>query len=273
VHRCSFDKYFSELHDYGTFEAGLAPAFKTSDDDDNDLIPLFMEYVLGADPTTTDDIRIAQLNSYIKDERFVISIATRSALTDVRIQPQTLVGSSWNDIGDGFDHQTYSISEERIMHEFISRTPVSEWQTTGIFRLAFNPVSAENREISASRLLGVSNPVVLAGGDGGWLPTLDGNGLQAPNRPSERSSVMTFHVNSTNQVSFDYSVLAQSGATLHLKINGTTVQTWTDASGSGTFSYTHGDPNAVIDFVIDYGPSSATVLESPFASISNVALD
>lgn len=210
------DKYFSALHDYGTFEAGLAPEFRTGTDGDNDLIPLFMEYVIGADPTTADAIQIAQPNTYVKNGLFVIAIATQAALTDVRVQPQVFIDSNWTDISDGFDHQSYSVSGERIMHEFISQMPVSEWQTTRIYRLAFNQVIAESRESSASSLLGVSSPVVLAGGDGAWLPPIVGNGLQAPNRPSGQSSVVTFHANSTNQVSFDYSILAQSDATLTL---------------------------------------------------------
>jgi len=266
------DKVFSRLHEYGSFEAALAPEFLVGQDADNDLIPLFMEYALGTDATSADSISIAQTDVFVRDGRFVISIATQSALTDVQIQPQIRIDATWTDISDGFDKRSYSASNERVVHEFISHQPVSEWQTTGIYRLAFFQTTPDNRETRPGALLGVSNNLMLARGDYPWTPSLDGAGMVALPRPPGAISTMTLRAGSTDEIDFNYSITPDSGATLKLLVNGATVQTWTDSSGSGSFSHNHNQPQSKIEFVLEHGPNEMDGPSTVIASVDDVAL-
>jgi len=246
--------------DYDNWRSTLDPAYQGESAlaGDADFIDLFTEYSFGLDPTSADSGTATQVNVFTLDGRFVMEIPTRAGVTDLRVTPESLDGSSWVDESDRFSHSLYPLSGDRVMHVFTSRQAVSEINQVGIFRMNMERVSVPsldvlNAESSQSFLISSS----------GWIPSESG-GLTATSRQAGEEASFATYLEGEVTVEFEWEAAA---GVVEFLVDGVVVAT----AGSSSSLESHlvsGEGTHKLEWRINYTESELTEQ----ASVSNISI-
>ena len=192
---------------YDSWRASLDPAFNMEGplQGDSDFLDLFTEYSLGLDPTQADAGTATQVKVFTLDGRFLMEIPTRAGMQDVRLVPERLDGTAWQDDTDRFLHSLYPLSDDRVMHVFTSRQSVSEIDQGGIFRM--NMLSADVPALTS--VIGPTDETYLVSGEtASWIPSWSGVGLAAAAREAGTVSSFSTTIEGSSTVTFDWSAAA-----------------------------------------------------------------
>jgi len=269
------DKLNGAVKSYDSWRASLDPAFNVEGAlaGDFDFIPLYSEYVHGLDPTVANNSSELAVNVFTLDGRLIMEVPSHAGLGDVRLYPQGLVSSSWQDVSDLFAHSLYSLSDDRLMHVFTSRQAVTEFDTSGIYRLKFDPTTSPGLATDVGALLGTAQqPYLVTGTSTGWVPASDGSGLGASARDAGEVSDLLTSVTGATALNFDWQVAADSGASLSFLVDGVVVATLDAGEAATTVNHQiTGEGTHQLKWQVNYGGASDAGLQE-FAKVSNVSI-
>lgn len=163
-------------------------------DHDFDGLNTLGEYVNGTDPNTFNRVAELRIEGFNSGGFFEYHVTTASGLTDVSIDLQVSPNmSNWFSVGDDFELSYHWLSDGRIRRIYRSRISVNNLANFSFYRVLARQLTPTDLEATEASAFGSANESLLAKTGPVWVPSSDGNQLEAPAlEVSETSGFSTF---------------------------------------------------------------------------------